>query len=59
MSIFHDGSIFNPLTASAVHIRFLHFLLAHNISDLNLLTIKKYINQQDLNFVDIHFVKSE
>ena len=24
--------VFNPLTAGAVHIRFLHFLLAHYIS---------------------------
>ena len=30
----------NPLTTGAVHIRFLHFLLAHYISGLNLLKIK-------------------
>ena len=52
-------SSINPLTAGAVHIRFLHFLLAHHISAFKHVKVKRYINQQDLNFVDLHFVKSE
>ena len=50
---------FNPITAGAVHIRFLHFLLAHYISAFKHVQIKSDINQQDLKFVDLHFVKSE
>ena len=49
----------SPLTAGAVHIRFLHFLLAQFISVFKLLKKKSDINQQDLKFVDLHFVKSE
>ena len=54
-------SQFNPLTAGAVHIRFLHFLLAHYISafDLNILKLKSDNNQQNFKFVDLHFVKDE
>ena len=50
----------NPLTDGAVHIRFLHFILAHSHQLLNLLKIKSDIKyQQDLKFYDLHFVKSE
>ena len=49
----------NPLTAGTVHIRFLHFLLAYYISACKPVKIKSDINQQDLKFVDLHFVKSE
>ena len=59
MDTFRPVVGFNPLTAGAVHIRFLHFLLAHYISALNLLKIKSDINRQDVKFVDFHFVKSE
>ena len=33
--------VFNPLTAGAVHIRFLHFLLAHYISAFKHIKDKK------------------
>ena len=49
----------NPLTAGAIHIRFLYFLLGHYISVFKPVKIKSDINQQDLTFVDRHFVKSE
>ena len=46
----------NPLTAGAVHIRFFTFFYQHiTYQLLNLLKI----NQHDLKFVDLHFVKSE
>ena len=41
-------SLFNPLTAGAVYIRFLHFILAHYVSAFN--PDKSDINQQDLHF---------
>ena len=50
---------FNPLTSSPVHIRVLHFLLAHYISAFKPAKDRNDINQQDLKFVDLHFVKSE
>ena len=46
-----------PITAGPDYIRFLHFLLEHQI--LNMLKIKRDINQQDLKIVDLHFVESE
>ena len=49
----------DPLTAGAVHIRFLHFYQHIAYQLLNPLKIKSDINQQDLTFVDLHFVKSE
>ena len=51
--------LFNPLTADAVHIRYLHFLSAITYQLLKMLKIKSDNNQQDLKFVDLHFVKSE
>ena len=50
---------FNPLTASAIYIRFVTFLLAHYISAFKPVKEKCDNNQQDLKFVDLHFVKSE
>ena len=56
----HSVLPFNPLTAGAIHIRFLHFLSAQYIYQLlNMLKIKSDINQQNLKFVDSDFVKSE
>ena len=45
MTIVNSG--LKGLNAGAVHIRFLHFILAHYISALKLLMIKSDINQQD------------
>ena len=54
------SKILNPLTAGVVHIRFLHFILAHHyISAFKPVKIKSDINQQDLKFIGFHFVKSE
>ena len=53
-----ETALLKPLTAGAIYIRILHFLLAHTYQLLNLLKLKSYINQQDLKFVDLHFVKS-
>ena len=49
--------LLNHLTADAIHIRFLPFLLSHYNQLLNLLKIKSDINQQDLKFFHLHFVK--
>ena len=50
---------FNTLSAGVVHIRFLHFLLAHYISAFKHIIDKSDNNPQNLKFVDLHFVKSE
>ena len=59
MILIEIGIRINPLTAGAVHFRFFTFLLAHHISDFKPFKDKSDINQQDLKFVDLHFVKSE
>ena len=51
--------ILNPSTAGAVDFHFLHFLKHITYHLLNILKIKSDINQQDLKFVDLHFVNSE
>ena len=43
--------MFNPLTAGAVHISFLHFILSHYISAFKPAKDKSDINQQDLKFL--------
>ena len=58
MILIEIGIRINPLTAGAVHFLFT-FLLAHYISDFKPFKDKSDINQQDLKFVDLHFVKSE
>ena len=60
ITIYHRTvTCFNPLTAGDVHIRFLHIISTHYNQLLNLFKIKSDINQQDLKFVELHFVKSE
>ena len=49
----------DPLIAGAVHIRLSIFHQHITYQLLNLLKIKSDNNQQNLNFVDLHFVKSE
>ena len=49
-----------PLTAGAVYNVFFFIFSQHlTYQLLNLLKIKRDINQQDLKFVDLHFVESE
>ena len=50
---------FNPLTAGAVHIRFLHLHWHITYQLLNILKIKNDNNQQNSKFSELHFVKSE
>ena len=51
--------LFNPLTAGAVHIRFLHFILAYYVSAFKPIKDKKWHDSEKLTFFDLHFVKSE
>ena len=51
---------FNTLTAGAVHVRVLHFLLAHYISAFKHVKDKKItLISKIKKIVDLHFVKSE
>ena len=49
----------NPSTAGAVHFCFLHFYQHITYQLLNPVNIKSDNNQQDLKFVEHHFVKSK
>ena len=52
-------NIFNPLTAGASIFVFDIFYWHITYQLLSLIKIKSDVNQQDLKFVDIHFVKSK
>ena len=52
------NDLINILTAGPI-ISFSYFFLAQQIKRLNILKIKRDINQQDFKIVDLHFVKSE
>ena len=58
-TFYHTTLIQKSLTAGAVHIRFFTFLLAHYISAFKHIEDKSDINQLNLKFVDLHFVKYE
>ena len=51
--------LFNPLTAGVAYIQVFIIYLHIKYPFLNMLKIKYDINQQYLNTVDLHFVKSE
>ena len=52
-------AIINPLTAGVAYIRLFTFNWHIKYHVLNMLKIKCDIKQQNLNTVDLHFVKSE
>ena len=59
IELFGIKLLFNPLTAGAAYIRVFIFYYHIKYHLLNMLKIKCAMNQQYLNTVDLHFVKSE